>query len=146
MWTLNIGRKILKEITQECYKLYWTSPKSNSLKNSSCTATYDPLWKPFKLDEPDMWDTAREVRTNSWAMYSGGPLDMDDQRLDNRLEPIYSSLMPIQYVAWKTCRKWRMTEIGGKKESGKSVIAAEHDDDSFKTCFIYIYMCDLNVL
>ena len=31
---------------------------------SSCTATYHPSQKLFKLDEPDMRDTAGEVRTN----------------------------------------------------------------------------------
>ena len=35
-----------------------------------------------------MLDTAEEVRTNS---YSRGPLHMDDQKLDDQLEPIYKS-------------------------------------------------------
>ena len=34
-------------------------------QNSSCTATYHPSGKLSKLDEPDMRDTAGEVRTNS---------------------------------------------------------------------------------
>ena len=32
-------------------------------------------------------------------MYSCGPLHMDEQRLDDQLEPIYSSPVPIQNVA-----------------------------------------------
>ena len=36
-------------------------------------------------------------------MYSDRPLHMDEQKLDDQLEPIYSSFMQIQDVAWKTC-------------------------------------------
>ena len=36
-----------------------------TLQSSSCTATYHPSRKLSKLDEPDMWDTAEEVGTNS---------------------------------------------------------------------------------
>ena len=38
------------------------NPRDNTPQNSSSTATYLPFLKP---DEYDMWDTAREVRTNS---------------------------------------------------------------------------------
>ena len=37
----------------------------NTLQKRICTATYQPSWKPSKLDEPDMLDTAREISTNS---------------------------------------------------------------------------------
>ena len=47
---LSIQRKSLAAITQECYELYWTSPRGNILQNSSCTATDHPSWKPSKLD------------------------------------------------------------------------------------------------
>ena len=45
--------------TQECCEQYWTSP------GGSTPATYHPSWKLSKLDEPDMWDTAGEIGTNS---------------------------------------------------------------------------------
>ena len=48
-----------------------------------------------------MWDTAGEVRTISYAMYSSGPLHMNEQRQDDQLEPTYKSV-PIQDVALKT--------------------------------------------
>ena len=51
--------------TQECCKQYWTNPEGNIPQSSCCTATYHPSRKLFKLDEPDMWDTAGEVGTNS---------------------------------------------------------------------------------
>ena len=35
-------------------------------------------------------------------MYTCGPLHMDKQSLDQQLEPIYNSSVPIQGVAWKT--------------------------------------------
>ena len=49
-----------------------TSPGSNTPQNSSCTVTSHPSRKLSKLDEPDMRDTAGEVKTNSWAIYSCG--------------------------------------------------------------------------
>ena len=53
-------------ITQECCKQYWTSPGGPPPpQNSSYMATYHPSQKLSKLDEPDMRDTAGEVRTNS---------------------------------------------------------------------------------
>ena len=64
-------------ITQECCELYWTNPGDNTLQNSNYTATYHPS---RKLDEPDMWNTAREERTNSEVTYSCGPLHMDEQK------------------------------------------------------------------
>ncbi len=36
-----------------------------AILNKSCTATYHPSRKLSKLEEPDIWDTAGEVRTNS---------------------------------------------------------------------------------
>ena len=51
------------------------------------------------LDEPDMQDTGGEVRMNSQAIYSCGPLHMDEQRQDDQLEPIYNSSVPIQDIA-----------------------------------------------
>ena len=54
-----------KKLTQECYDLYLTSAGGNTQQNSSCMATYHSSWKLSKLNEPDMQDTAREVKTNS---------------------------------------------------------------------------------
>ena len=66
-----------------------------AILNQSFAANYHPSQKLSKLDEPDMQDTA--VGTNSWATYSSGALQMDDQ-----LKPIYTSSVPIQDVALKT--------------------------------------------
>ena len=54
-------------------------------------------------------------------------LHMDEPRLNDQLELIYSNSVPIKDVAWKTCWEWRM--IGSKRESGKSMLAAWHDDN-----------------
>ena len=64
-----------------------------------------------------MQDTAGEVKTNSLAMYSRGPLHMDEQSLDDQPEPIYNSIVPIQDVAWKTCRERWTIETGSERES-----------------------------
>ena len=53
---------------------------------------------------------------------------MDEQRQDDHLEPIYN-IVPIQDVALKTYRERWMIEMGGGKGSGRSELAAWHDDD-----------------
>ena len=121
-------------ITKECYELYWTIPRGNTPQNSSCAATSHPS----KLDEPNIRDTSGELRANSEAMYSCGPLHMDEQRLDGQLEPIYSSSSPIQDAAWKTCRKWWTIKTGGERSSEKSVSAARNDDNTSITLHVFL--------
>ena len=41
------------------------SPGGNTPQDTNCTATYPLSRKLFKLDEPDMQDTAGEAGTNS---------------------------------------------------------------------------------
>ena len=62
--------KNLMAITQERCEQYWTSPGDSTTQNSNCTATYHQSWKLSKLDEPGMRDTAGEVGTSLWVMYS----------------------------------------------------------------------------
>ena len=111
-------------ITQECCEQYWKSPGGNTPQNSSCTTTYHPSQKLSKLDKLDMRDTAGEVRT-----YSCGPLHTNEQRQNDQLEPIYNSSVLIQDIALKTSRKQWTIETGGERVSGRSVLAAWHDDD-----------------
>ena len=73
-------------------------------------------------------------------MYSCGPLHTDEQSLDDRLEPMYSSSVPIQDVAWKTCRKRWTIEMGGERGTWRSLLAAWHDDDEDIYIYIYIYI------
>ena len=54
---------------------------------------------------------------------------MDQQRQDDQLEPTYSGSVPIWDVVLKTCQKHWTIEKGGEKESGISVLMAQHDDD-----------------
>ena len=54
---------------------------------------------------------------------------MDEKRQDDQLEPTYNNSVPIQDVALKTCRKRWTIEEGGGRESGISVLMAQHDDD-----------------
>ena len=115
---LSVLRKSLTIITQECYELYWSSPGGKTTQNSSCTATKHPSQTPSKLDEPYMRDTAGEVRMNSKAIYSCGPLHIDEQRLVDQLEPIYSSPVPIRDVAWKTWRELWTIETSAKMGQG----------------------------
>ena len=60
-------------------------------------------------------------------MYSGGPLHRNEQRLGDQLELIHSSSVSIQDVAWESSREqWT---IDGERGSGRSMLAAWHDDD-----------------
>ena len=71
-----------------------------------------------------MQDAAGEVRTNSCE-----PLNIDEQRQDDQLEPTYNSSVPLRYVVQKTYRKQWTIEKSGEKGSGISVLMALHDDD-----------------
>ena len=67
-----------------------------------------PSWKLFKLEEPDMQDTAGEVEVNSC-----GPLHKAKQKHN------------VQLSALKTNRKqWTIERC-----SGRSVLMEWHDDD-----------------
>ena len=50
---------------QEFYEPNWTNPGKNIPQNNSYTATSLSSQKPSILDEADMRDTAKEVRTVS---------------------------------------------------------------------------------
>ena len=76
-----------------------------------------------------MQDTPGEVRTNSKAIYSSGPLHMDEQRLDEQLEPIYHSFVLIQDLARKNCRERWTLETGDENVSEKFVLSTQYDDD-----------------
>ena len=52
-------------ITQECCEQSWTSPGGNTPQHTNCPATCLLSRKLFKLDEPDMQDTAGEAGTSS---------------------------------------------------------------------------------
>ena len=140
------GEKSLTAITQGCCELYWTSSQGNTPQKSSCTATYHPSWKLSKLDEPDMWDTVEEARTNSSAINSCGPLHMDEQRQDDQLEPTNNSYVLIQDIVWKTSWEQWTLETGGKRGSGRSMLAAWYPDDDTLTFadFPYLFCCSFH--
>ena len=102
-------------------KSWWQHPTRHQL--------YGQSWKLYKLDKPDMQDTAGEARTNSSVMYSYGSPHMAKLKQDDQLEHTYSSYVRIQDVALKTCQKRWMIGRSGERGSGISVLAARHDDD-----------------
>ena len=79
-----------------------------------------------------MQNTAGEVRMNPSAIYSCGPLHMDEQRQEDQPKPIYNSSVPIQDIALKTFWEQCMIETDGERGSGRSVLAARHGDDEHK--------------
>ena len=52
-------------VWEECCVQSWTSPDGNTPQDTNCMATCLLSRKLFKLDEPDMQDTAGEAGTNS---------------------------------------------------------------------------------
>ena len=63
---------------------------------------------------------------------------MDEQRQDDQLEPIYNSSMTIQDIALKTSWEQWMTETGGKRGPGRSVLAVQHDDEDDDEIFVRV--------
>ena len=126
---LNGWRKSLTAITQECCEQYWTSPGDSTPTKQQLYDHQPPITKTIKIRRPDTRDTAGEVGTNSWVMYSCGPLHMDEQKQDVQSEPTYSSSVLIRDVALRICRKQWTIGRCSEKGSGIFVLIARHDDD-----------------
>ena len=54
---------------------------------------------------------------------------MDEQRQDNQLEPIYNRSVSMQDIALKTYQEQWTIVTCSWRGSGRSVLAARHDDD-----------------
>ena len=59
------GEEARRQLHKNVYVQSWTSPGGNTPQDTNCTATCPLSRKLFKLDEPDMQDTAGEAGTNS---------------------------------------------------------------------------------
>ena len=55
---------------------------------------------------------------------------MDEHKQDDHLEPIYNSSVPIQDIALKKFRERWTLETDSERGPGRSVMAAQHDDDN----------------
>ena len=68
---VNPNKTPKEKVTWELQKHSACCPKKNPgssiISNSSCTATYFPSHKPFKLDGQDMLSMVGEIRTNSFT-------------------------------------------------------------------------------
>ena len=60
---------------------------------------------------------------------------MDERRQDDQLERTYNSSVPIQNVALRTYRERWTIERSGGRGSGRSVLAARHDDYDLSKTF-----------
>ena len=113
---------------------------NNYLKSNWIEFLYWELLKHFLfilLRYNHIRDTAGEVGTSSWVMYSCGPLYMDEQRQNNQLEPTYSSSVLIWDVVLKTCWKQWTIGRGGERGSGISMLMVRHNDDDDDNHKIY---------
>ena len=80
----------------------------------------------------------RHARTSSQVMNSNGPRHMAELKQDDQQENLYSSYVRIQDVTQKTCQsRWKIGR-NGERGSGKSVLAARHDDNDDDDIYIYI--------
>ena len=59
------GEEARRQLHKNANVQSWTSPGGNTPQDTNCTATCPLSRKLFKLDEPDMQDTAGEAGTNS---------------------------------------------------------------------------------
>ena len=64
-------------------------------------------------------------------------LHTDVQVLGDQQKIIDNSSVRTQDAVYKTCRKWWMIGTNGERESGKSMLAAWHNDIHI---YIYIYI------
>ena len=126
---LNIWRKSFIASTQECCEQYWASPGANTPQNSSYTATYHHneniqirrnrhaghCWR--NKDEP-LSDILQWTPSHGWAK-AGRPARTYIQQLCGDTD-----------IALKTSRKRWTIETGGERGSGRSVLAAWHDDNN----------------
>ena len=62
-WTLT--KRLEKKLDGNYTRMLRAILNGNTPQDTNCTATYPLSRKLFKLDEPDMQDTAREAGTNS---------------------------------------------------------------------------------
>ena len=62
---------------------------------------------------------------------------MDEQKLDDQLEPTYNSSVQIRDVALKTYWKQWTIEKGCDKGSGIAVLMMRHDDDDDDNQMVY---------
>ena len=95
------------------------NPGGSTQQSSRCTAAYHPSRKLSKLDDPDMRDTAGEVRT----------VIIDILPRTSKGRVIYNNSVPIPDLALKIYRERWTIETGGGRGSGRSVLVAWHDDD-----------------
>ena len=54
---------------------------------------------------------------------------MNEERQDDQLEHLYNSSVLIQDVTLKTFRERWTIETSGERGSGRSILAAQHDDE-----------------
>ena len=60
-------------------------------------------------------------------MYTCGPFYMNEQSLDNQLDPIDNSSARIQDVDWRTFQERWTIKAGGERKLGKSMQVVWHD-------------------
>ena len=68
---------------------------------------------------------------------------MHEQVLNDQLELIDNDSVLTQDVIWRTCRVQWTIKMNGRRELGKSVLVAQHDEDDDDDIYICKYVCAL---
>ena len=113
---LNVWRKSLTAITQECCELYWTSPRGKTVAVWPPTTYYEN----YQLDEPDMrdcWRSKDELTSDilRWIPSHG------------RAKEVRSARTYIQQLCRLDDLLGTMDNRDGWRE--KVVLAVRHDED-----------------
>ena len=100
-----------------------------------------PITKTIKVKRTRHTGHCRRRKDELISKYSSGPLPMDEQKQYDRLEPIYNSSVRIQDIALKTPQEQWTIETDGDRGSGRSVLAARHqnDDEEIRSVIDKIY-------
>ena len=102
--TKRLEKKLDGNYTRMLRAILNKSWRQHPLQDANCTATCLLSWKLFKLDEPDMQDTAGEAGTNSSVMYSlWTPTHGRAKAGRPSTKHTFSSYVRIQDVVLKTC-------------------------------------------
>ena len=117
------------KIPLECCEQYWTSPEASTPQSTSSTTTNHPSRKLSRLDEPDMQDTAREVRAISCDVLLWTPSHGWAKARRPAWTCIHQLSADTEYRPEDLPEAIRTIRRGDENGSGLSVLIARHDDD-----------------
>ena len=130
-WTLT--KSMEKKFDSNCTRMKRAVLKKSGRQHLTKQLLYrhvPPISKPIQVRAVRHAGHCRRSKSERvsyvflWTPSHGQARTQSDQ-----FEPICNSSVPIQDVVWKTYRERRAIGTSGMRESGKSMLAARHDDE-----------------